>query len=226
MNLRRHTPTYITAWAAGLLALALAFLSMAANPAHSFDGRADHGFFVAAGAGASDISDVETDLQTETFDVQWLASAEVGYKFRSGFGLSILGDYGRNGGDGWFGIFGREATLGTVTITPCATYTHNFGITVHPYIGACAGLGYIGLDPKDYDAFPNEEADNFNSADLGVAWKLRAGAAFDISRDGRWQATGEFQYGCTELASFTGAGPDHTSALCRKSGVISARRYF
>lgn len=212
MNLQRHIPIWLQAWGAGFAIMLIGLAIAGAQPAHA-ERKAD-GFYGTAGAGWSRLGNVETNISDDDFDDQWSALAGFGYAWRNGFSVELLGEYGRYGGDGEFEPFGAEATAGVLTITPCALYEHDTALTIDPYVGACIGMGYAGLDPKGRDAFPNAEDQNFNSADLGWAWKARGGLAFDLTDDGRWRVRTEYRYGCVEGVSFTGANPDHTDKLC------------
>ncbi len=223
MNLKRHIPLWLAAWGTGLALLAAGLIIAGTQPVHSAE---KSGAYASVGAGWSRLGDVETNWTDDDFHNQWSATGAFGYAWPSGLALELLGEYGRYGGDGNFDPFGAGATAGILTITPCAVYTLGTALTIDPYGGVCIGMGYAGLDPDGRDAFPNAEADNFNSADLGWAWKLRGGLTLKLVDSGRFRLNTEYRYTCLEGISFTGAGPDHTDHLCTHGAGAAVLTYF
>lgn len=210
MNLQRHVSVWIWAWGIGLAVLMVGLSIAGAQPAHSAEHAKRDGLYGAVGAGFGRLGNAEKDEFIVDFHDQWYADVSFGKRWSSGLMVELWARYGRNGANG--GFDGVPVTAGTLNVMPCVLYEYDTYLTVDPFVGACIGLGYAGLDAKGKDAFPVQEGENLNVADLFWSWGLRGGLAADLSDDGRYRVRLQYAYVCNEGGSWTGV--DHVDRLC------------
>lgn len=222
MNLLRHSTTFINTTVVAVLAALCGLLTVAAcEPAWAAE--RDEGFYAGAGAGFGRLGNAEKNEFTVDFHDQWYADAFIGKRWSSGLMVELWARYGRNGVAEGGGFEGTPATAGTLNIMPCVLYEHDTALTIDPFVGACMGLGYAGLDAKGRDAFP-QEGESVNIADLFWSWGFRGGLAADLTDDGRYRVRVQYAYVCNEGGSWTGV--DHVDRLCTHGAGAQFLMYF